>query len=47
MPLIMLELISWGVDLMGVEPVEFDPLGVDLVEVDFVRVGLMGGHQYL
>ena len=45
MPLIILELISWEVDLIGVESVEVDLLGVDLV--DFVRVDLMGGHQYL
>ena len=36
MPLIILQLISWEVDLMGVDPVGVDLLVVDLVGVDFV-----------
>ena len=36
MPLIILQLISWEVDLMGVDLVGVDLLVVDLVGVDFV-----------
>ena len=44
MPLIILELISWEVEL---SQWEVDLLGVDLVGVNFVRADHMGGHQYL